>query len=55
MIDKPNSISSGEHLEAGIAGDPNGKLQQLLDTSPRTEVAETVLTMIPVTVQDKWL
>ncbi|KAG6504197.1 hypothetical protein ZIOFF_036528 [Zingiber officinale] len=53
MIDKPNSISSGENLEAGSADDPDGKLQQLLDTNPRTEVAETVLTMIPVTVQDK--
>ncbi|XP_074575457.1 common plant regulatory factor 1-like isoform X2 [Curcuma longa] len=55
MIDKPNSINPSENLEAGSTGDPNGKLQQFLDTSPRTEVAETVLSMNPVTMPDKGL
>lgn len=55
MIDKPNSINPSENLEARSTGDPNAKLQQFLDTSPRTDVAETVLSMNPVTMPDKGL
>ncbi|XP_042414778.1 G-box-binding factor 3-like [Zingiber officinale] len=50
MIDKPSSINPSENLEAGSTGDPNGKLQQFLHTSPRTDAVGTVLSMNPVTM-----
>lgn len=55
MIDKPSSISQIEKLEDESRSKPSAKLQQFLDTSPRTDAVETVLDKIPVTVQDKVL